>query len=283
MSFSYILTNHARDRIKERFPQVYSEYPDLNGVHTKEAHAALRSLLSVCNEDKTVLNDTSHMVYMYEKYGYDTEYKFMLHDISGMELVLCKERSGRHFRVVTVIESKSTTRNKFKKFKTKDTRQKEKLLNTYDMLSKQYETISKLNSVVTPSYLDDLKLSLSYLIESKDQLALLLDNYIDCKNMYAVLFENNLYLVQYEKEYKVLTERIVYLSKEVEINNLSSKSPTLNMINSAKTFDGVCEQIKVSKSRKIKEISVDGITRTFLSISNDKHLLLSEVPNYKYI
>lgn len=70
----FSITKHARNRLRERFPEVM-------GPIDAEEQTALRvkkmyELLYNATSEKRFLNDTRFMQYIHERYGYEKAYKF---------------------------------------------------------------------------------------------------------------------------------------------------------------------------------------------------------------
>ena len=106
---NYFITYHSVDRLKERFPAFSSKIPELKNWKREDGLSNLKLLfdkmLSKSIEDKSHLNNTQYMVNLYDKYGYNKEYKFMNFQESDIVFILAKDRSEKSYRIVTLMPS----------------------------------------------------------------------------------------------------------------------------------------------------------------------------------
>lgn len=83
------ITNHAIDRFKERFAH---KYPNLDSNNKREVINKICQILNEAKEDKSYLNDSLHLVNLYEKYGYGNHFRFMCNQ--GIVFVATKLEKG---------------------------------------------------------------------------------------------------------------------------------------------------------------------------------------------
>jgi hypothetical protein len=107
-----IITKHIQDRIAERFPEVYETIRD-------NARCELKHLINNGYVSKSFLNNSKFMQYLYDTYGYEHTYDFV---VSGDIVFVIKKNKGQNI-AVTCLDSKTTTfiskATKFKKRKKK--------------------------------------------------------------------------------------------------------------------------------------------------------------------
>lgn len=126
----FFLTNHAIERIKERFPIFCQEFNELTSWNIKDGlnnlYPIFKKIMEGCQENKSFLNNTMYMVKLYEKYGFDLEYKMMEVKNEAIVFVLAKKRSEKIFRIVTVVPNEFVPKVVNKKFS--DRKRKEKII-----------------------------------------------------------------------------------------------------------------------------------------------------------
>ncbi len=136
----FFLTNHAVDRIKERFPMFCQEFSELKDWNIKDGlnnlYPIFTKIMEGCQENNSFLNNTLYMVRLYEKYGFDLEYKMMELKNESIVFVLAKKRSEKTFRIVTIVPNQFVPKVANKKFSDKKKKEeiiREKVLRVHDM------------------------------------------------------------------------------------------------------------------------------------------------------
>lgn len=71
---SYILTNHVRERLQERFNNTF----DIEWDKVSQVDGLLNSLLADSYSDCSYINNSYFMYHLYDKYGYDKQYEFLV-------------------------------------------------------------------------------------------------------------------------------------------------------------------------------------------------------------
>lgn len=108
MKLNYYITLHAVERLQERFGAFCSKHPDLKKWRRGEDISAVRliieDLVEVAEENKSFINDSRYMVYIYERYGYDCTYRFLEVKSEQMLLIMCQTPERTH-RLVTIVPS----------------------------------------------------------------------------------------------------------------------------------------------------------------------------------
>jgi hypothetical protein len=103
----YFITYHAIDRLKERFQSFYNKHEELKSWNKTDGFNKIKCLFDEwifkSEENKSHLNNSVYMIKLYDKYGYDTEYKFLEYLQENIVFVLAKNRSENHFRLVTLM------------------------------------------------------------------------------------------------------------------------------------------------------------------------------------
>lgn len=103
----YYVTRHAMQRMKERFSDFYNTVPEMKTWYPEagmsKAKKVFDILLSEGQENRSYLNNTVYMIGLYERYGYDTEYKFIEIKEAEMLLVFTKNTQSEQFALATIM------------------------------------------------------------------------------------------------------------------------------------------------------------------------------------
>jgi len=106
MKINYYLTYHAIERIQERFGALCMQHPQLKkwkrGDDILAAKDTIDDFVRAAEENKSFINNTKHMVYLYETYGYSTAFKFLEYKEHAMVLIMCQVPDKDVYRLVTV-------------------------------------------------------------------------------------------------------------------------------------------------------------------------------------
>jgi hypothetical protein len=106
MKINYYLTYHAVERIQERFGALCMQHPQLKkwkrGDDILAAKDTIDDFVRKAEENKSFINNTNHMVFLYEKYGYDTVFKFLEYKEESMVLIMSQIPNKDVYRLVTV-------------------------------------------------------------------------------------------------------------------------------------------------------------------------------------
>jgi hypothetical protein len=107
MKINYYLTYHAIERIQERFGSLCVKHPQLKqwkrGDDVTVAKDTIDDFVRKAEENKSFINNTKYMVFMYEKYGYNTVFKFLEYKEEDMVLVMCQVPDKNVWRLVTAM------------------------------------------------------------------------------------------------------------------------------------------------------------------------------------
>ena len=118
------VTNHVMDRLKERFSTFYNNNEILcnwkKELGTNCLNKYFSNLLKNLNVNKSYLNNTTYMIHLYEKYGYDLEYQFIEYEAENILFILSKKRNEKVFKVVTCYHLNGGHLTKTKKYKVKE-------------------------------------------------------------------------------------------------------------------------------------------------------------------
>lgn len=143
----FFLTNHAVERIRERFPVFCQDFPTLkNWTHSQGLdvlYSIFKKILKDCEENNSFLNNTNYMIHLYEKYGYDTEYKMLEIKNEAIVFVLAKKRSEKTFRIVTIVPDRfvpNVANKKFSDKKKKEEIQQERVLKMHEIYADSIKT-----------------------------------------------------------------------------------------------------------------------------------------------
>lgn len=101
----FFVTTHARDRFAERFGVKYGYSGDVREI--------LKLLYEEAEENRAVLNDTAFMLHIHESYGFDKQYRFLVHQDTVFVGVEDHEKN----KVVIVTCLSNDTRTGFRKAK----------------------------------------------------------------------------------------------------------------------------------------------------------------------
>lgn len=138
----YYLTIHAIERFQERFARIVEKDELMSKWNRKKGVLVAKSffdkIISETTENASHLNNTNQMVYIYEKYGYNCEYKFLEHTELGILFLMTKQRSEKKFVLVTIMPTKF--KNKFAlntvKYNNKETKEDKQTKNINQQLTK---------------------------------------------------------------------------------------------------------------------------------------------------
>lgn len=145
----FIFTNHLRQRFVQRTTNEYKHLKECRekecetckeleqdirlkvAENEREINSQIRKRISRADENRSYLNNTGFMSWYYEKYGYDTQFQFLVHkDILFVVLI----KRGRKV-VVTCLEAKThlvgkatAARKKYNKIPTKEKKEEARLL-----------------------------------------------------------------------------------------------------------------------------------------------------------
>lgn len=137
----YFLTYHAIERFQERFSEIAKNIKEINfwtrSQNVNSIKQFFDKMLDESKENRSYLNNSNHMINLYENYGYDKEYKFMENLENGILFILAKERSENNFIMVTVMPSEykneiSLKKVQYKKKPNKKLQHQEKILSLYN-------------------------------------------------------------------------------------------------------------------------------------------------------
>ena len=134
----FFLTKHAIDRLIERCPRVFVKWPYLEKWHRdKDPNAfkkAFEEILQTSSENKSLINDTGYMAKHYwDKYGFDSEFKFFESQEHRIKLVFVKDRSKPHFILATSAPFEGIQKiNKWAKTQTKEQKQQDYVMRTVE-------------------------------------------------------------------------------------------------------------------------------------------------------
>lgn len=121
------ITQHVKEQFLRRFSkkEVYKHLQDCRidsckqckllvkqlrrEANTKEVHEEVKSILDKAKENKSYLNNSNFMDMIYEKYGYDKRYRFLL---NGNVVFVIVVRNNQEF-VVTCLIGKYSIFNNF--------------------------------------------------------------------------------------------------------------------------------------------------------------------------
>lgn len=169
MKLKYYLTFHAIERIQERFGALCAKYPQLKqwkrGDDTAAPRMVIDQLMEVSDENKSFINNSNYMVYLYERYGYDSVYTFLEYEPENLVFVLCKIPGKNMYGLVTVTPSsfrpiaKTVKYNKTARKEVKEEQKVEELFQSLSPLAleKVEEAARNYDEANPPSFKTPLK------------------------------------------------------------------------------------------------------------------------------
>lgn len=144
----YFLTYHAIERLKERFPILYTKNPELKAWKKDDGVNAVKKifdkLIEQAEENRSYINNTTYMLKLYDKYGYDVEYCFKEYKEENILFIFTKNRSEVNYKLVTLMptEYRPTVKNlKYNEKQTKEDKHNKLVMDFYNSLglkNKQY-------------------------------------------------------------------------------------------------------------------------------------------------
>ena len=144
----YIFTHHLRERFVQRTNSQYDHLKvcrekdcevcqelqsDIElkvAENSKEINTQIAKHLDKSEENRSYLNNSGFMAWYYDKYGYDTQFQFLIHNNILFVVLIKKERKV----VVTCLDARThlagkvATRKKYNKIPTKEEKNQAKLL-----------------------------------------------------------------------------------------------------------------------------------------------------------
>lgn len=146
MKFKYFLTFHAVERLQQRFSSITNQNEKIKNWNRKNKETAsvksvFDQLLFEAEENKSFKNNTRYMTTIYEKYGFDDEYKFLENKEHGILFVMKKPRDKNDFSLVTLMPVEYKNNNalsnvKYNGKKKKSEINKDKFLSSYEQVKK---------------------------------------------------------------------------------------------------------------------------------------------------
>lgn len=116
---NYIITYHSVERLIERCPAIVKKYKSLNSWNRTNGFENIRNdlidLVNNSEEDKSYINNIKKMIFWYEKYGYDKEYKILNNKELDLNLIFKKERKDANYVLVTIIYDYNKNHKNYKK------------------------------------------------------------------------------------------------------------------------------------------------------------------------
>lgn len=135
---NFRLTKHAIDRLIERAPKVLDIWPYLKtwdrNKNPSNFIGAFHEILEKSSENKSIINNTGYMAsHHWDKYGFDSEFKFFENQDFKVKLVFVKHRGEINFNLATVAPFYGIQKtNKWAKTQTKEEKQKHLVLREYE-------------------------------------------------------------------------------------------------------------------------------------------------------
>lgn len=142
---NFVLTKHAIQRLQERFPHLCKDFNSSPKTNKNELIAffpLFEKLIFEAKENNSFLNNTNFMFKLYEKHGFDSDYKLLELKNESLVFVMAKNRSDKIFRVITVMPNgyvPTVSHQKFSEKKKKEDLYKEKVLRAYESYSDSIE------------------------------------------------------------------------------------------------------------------------------------------------
>jgi hypothetical protein len=197
MKINYYLTYHAIERIQERFGTLCAKHPQLKqwkrGDDITVAKDTIDDFVRKAEENKSFINNTKYMVFMYEKYGYNTVFKFLEYKDEDMVLVMCQVPDKNVWRLVTVMPTSyrplatSVKFNKTDRIEVKKEKELDQWCNSLNSIAQQKIRVSAKNYEVA----DLLK-------ESVDaQQATVVRKVTNASKLYKMVIDNTTYIFLY--------------------------------------------------------------------------------------
>lgn len=292
----YYLTLHAIERFQQRFAAIVEKDELMSKWNRKKGVVVAKSffdkIINQSTENASHLNNTKQMVYIYEKYGYNCEYKFLEHTELGILFLMTKQRSENKFVLVTVMPTRYKSKFALSsvKYNNKETKEdKEKRNINHQLIKFKNILFSFQNINLSPiERLSDLEKVENFAIQYKKELyeflSLLCINTIDDSEKVIFCSKNYEYEMKKEKgvivdvQFRALNENQKKQSENYfhTIENLKILAPTANILSRA---DKVSQR-EVILEDKIYTFSYDNIVN---SVFNIKSQLLSTEQLINYI
>lgn len=132
------LTKHAIDRLIERAPKVLEIWPYLKkwdrNKNPNNFSGAFYEILNKSSENRSIINNTGYIATNYwDKYGFDSEFRFFENQDFKVKLVFVKNRGDLDFVLATVAPFNGVQKiNKWAQIQTKEQKNVDSLLRAYE-------------------------------------------------------------------------------------------------------------------------------------------------------
>lgn len=311
MDIKYNITYHAVQRLQERFSVFCGKIPLLKSWKKEQGINCLKPLfnkmLELSEENKSYQNNSTYMLQLYEKYGYDNEYCFLEFKEENILFLLTKARSSKEYMLVTLMPTEYRPGVKNIKYAGKEDRQllfnkflmdwsKPKLAINNQFNINTAKCINLEQKVSLPINVKEIKKNIEntednsskpinketqllheLLISSiKNNLALQIERFSNSKAIYSVLLDNKEYEFTYSKSVSGIKKVIIHSTNEV---NLNDKLRVLNP--DTKLYQAILELIKNNKAILNNEFEADKKIYTVQLYNNVHNISLIENHNDK--
>lgn len=293
----YFITYHAIERLKERFAVFYNKQPELKLWSKEKGTSCVKPLfdkwVSKSEENRSYLNNTMYMLKLYEKYGYESEYKFLEYKEENILFIFTKNRSENHYRLVTLMptEFRPSVKNiKYNNKEKKADKHTKFIMDWYDNLDiKNKAFVEKIPNIqpdcVSLECSPELKKKLIELVcNNKTQILTKLSN---TKSLHKVILDDLEYEFIYSKTTSgnkdICLKQLKEISEEQKNRKIleSYMTPELRIELLKLVHDNLTESIKISNTKTEHKVSWQGLFYHFVyqkSSNGDRHILLKEKP-----
>jgi hypothetical protein len=119
----FVFTHHFIQRLNQRFPNFTKNFPKIanyrvaiDNPNSFEIRNSLDKLILEGHIQKSYLNNTTYMVYLYEKYGYNMDYLFVSYSPLDCVCVLVKNKIIDTYTVATILSAQAFPTIKHKSY-----------------------------------------------------------------------------------------------------------------------------------------------------------------------
>lgn len=274
MKFKYFLTFHAVERLQQRFVKITNQNEKIKNWNRAyreidSVKPVFDQLISDSVENKTFINNTRYMTHIYEKYGFDNEYKFLENQEHGILFVMKKPRGNNDFTLVTLMPTEYKHTNALNTVKYNDKKKKSEIkknsfLNLYNQVKK----------TIYPFENEDLNVFLRIRnLEEYSNFEIFHNQTL--LNILNVLDKKNLYEGNSSNRRVFMSENRIYTYKKSgnDINLISIGENTLkDKVKRMEDFNLMIEIDRSFNQSKVVNKITEDITRREIIIGENKHL-----------
>lgn len=269
---NYYITKHAVERLKERFEDLWESIPQFKNWNKWKDPNKFKSIFNEwivkSKENRSYINNTSKMIEFYEKYGYDTDYKFLECPDEKILFIFTKGRQMEKYALVTLVElgKRVIKKYEYKQREKKENKVTQRLLSKYE---KEY------TSLITSEHLIQEKLLKEFLNKKGQH-----DN-LNLEKRHSIVIGDKKYTFKYnEKEYFIENKiKIIDVSpiSEDGIKEMPYDGELKDTILFMLANNKIHRLIKYSAKKSLCYANINDVSYEFIYIKGAKELFMQSI------